>query len=326
MKNVIEVGIIGTGNIATTVHMPLLSCMEGVSIKYAADIQEPNFRYPPDIRKIRIRDDLSVLPDCDIVLLAVPVGARRRYIEEFARRNIMIFTEKPFAPDTESHIKFLEVANRINCNYMRTTYSSIRQLKEICGSGMLGELKEVNITEGGIVKKTTKGKEHYQTKAGLSGGGILMESGCHTLSQLSFLFNEGNITVHQAAAVYQNELDVDVSANMIVRQKRNKINIRYQLSFIKPLQTLSTYTFEKAKVQFNHVDAQSQLQIIPQNTGRQRFTLNNDKKWAATFYQAFYLKWKKILNDLKQQNHVNTEEGTSLQTTKIITDIYSITR
>lgn len=208
---------------------------------------------------------------------------------------------------------------------MRTAYSSIRQLKKIYDSGMLGELKEVNVTEGGIVKKTSKGKEHYQTKADLSGGGILMESGCHTLSQLSSLFGEGNITVHQAAVAYQNELDVDVDTDMIVRQKRNRVNVRYRLSFIKPLQTLSIYTFEKAKVEFNHVDAQSQLRLIPQDTKKQSLTLNYDKKWAATFYQAFYLKWKKVLNDLKQQNHINTEEETSLQTTKIITDIYNTT-
>ena len=39
-------------------------------------------------------DDISSLPACDIALLATPVGVREKYINEFSKRKIPLFTEK----------------------------------------------------------------------------------------------------------------------------------------------------------------------------------------------------------------------------------------
>ena len=97
MSNKLEVGIIGAGSITTTLHLPLLASMENIKLKYIADINEPE-----DLAKIyKINsynvENLKKLPDCDIILIATPVGVRSDYIKEFSSRNIPIFTEKPFA-------------------------------------------------------------------------------------------------------------------------------------------------------------------------------------------------------------------------------------
>ena len=36
-----EIGVIGAGGISTSVHLPLLSCIPDVRIKFIADIFEP---------------------------------------------------------------------------------------------------------------------------------------------------------------------------------------------------------------------------------------------------------------------------------------------
>ena len=157
MQN-LEIGIIGAGSISSTVHLPLLSCIENVSVKYIADTFDPkDLAKTYNTQSIKITD-ITSLPDCDIAVLAIPVGVRKKYIQEFSKRKTAIFTEKPFAIDPETHKSFLELSNRISCNYMRIYYNSTRQIKDIITSGIFGPIKKVSITEGGIIGKTGREK------------------------------------------------------------------------------------------------------------------------------------------------------------------------
>jgi len=95
--------------------------------------------------------EVSSLPNCDVVLLAIPVGVKEEYVQEFARRDCYIFAEKPFAIDLKTHLKFLELSNKITCNYMRNYYNTTRQIKDIISSQIFGSIKKISITEGGVM-------------------------------------------------------------------------------------------------------------------------------------------------------------------------------
>lgn len=70
----IEIGVIGAGAISSTLHLPLLSCIPYVNIKYIADIQDPKeLAKVYKTKSVKI-DDVSSLPDCNVALLATPVG------------------------------------------------------------------------------------------------------------------------------------------------------------------------------------------------------------------------------------------------------------
>ena len=317
MNSKIEIGIIGAGAISSTLHLPLLSCIENISIKYIADIQEPKeLAKVYKTRSIKI-DDVSSLPDCDIALLATPVGVREKYIREFSKRKIPLFTEKPFAIDLETHKRFIQLSEKITCNYMKIYYNSTRQIKEIISSGAFGNLTKVSISEGGIVGKTNRGKDTYQADINLSGGGILMETACHTLSQISSIFDD--ISVKEANVVWENDFDVEAKA-MFVSEK-NSCNIDYSITMIKPVEIGATFFFDHAKISFNHTIPNSELFITGYNTDN-RFTLNKETRYATTANQAYYLKWKSFLDKITNGDVINTEFETSIKTTELITDIY----
>ena len=114
----IKVGVVGAGGISSGVHLPLLSCIDNVSIEFIADTINPEVLGKAyNTKSIKI-NEISSLPDCDVVLLAIPVGVKEEYIREFSKRNTYIFTEKPFAIDLETHKNFLKLSNKISCNYM----------------------------------------------------------------------------------------------------------------------------------------------------------------------------------------------------------------
>ena len=326
MHKKITVGIIGTGNIARHVHIPLLSCFDDVSLSYVADIQAPQGCFPAETKKITIdQQNLSLLPFTDIVLLVTPVGAREAYIRELGKRNTLVFTEKPFAVNTFNHEAYLRLSPTIVCNYMRRNYSSIRQMHTIITSQLFGELKQIIVVEGGIVGKTKKGKEHYQMNSQLSGGGILMESGCHTFSQLTFLLSDYRFTLLSSNVQKQNSFDVDVTARLRAQQKGHAVLVDLSFSLIKSLKTESRYIFDTAEICFNHVDASSTLTIYPREkkaSSQQPLHFASDQRWATTFYQAFYLQWQHCFALLRKQQPFNAAQETSLTTTKLIDAIY----
>ena len=90
--------------------------MEDVKIEFLADTRNPTtLAESYDTMPIHI-DDVSSLPECDLALLAIPVGVKEDYVKEFSKRGCYIFTEKPFALNLETHQSFLNLTDKITCN------------------------------------------------------------------------------------------------------------------------------------------------------------------------------------------------------------------
>lgn len=318
MEKKIEVGIIGAGAISSTVHLPLLSCFPNMSLSYIADIIDP--KEIADVYKIKSVkiDDVSALPHCDLVVLATPVGVRETYVQEFSKRNVPIFAEKPFAINLDTHKKFLELSNKITCNYVKLYYNSTRQIKEIISSNVFGDLKKVSVTEGGIIGKTNRGKDTYQADLNLSGGGIIMEASCHTLSQLASIFND--ISVNESKVIRENGYDVEANVVFDIHGKTS-FSVDYKISMIKPIKTNTALFFDHCTVTYNHAIPNSEL-FITSYDGNKKFHLAKETRYAETANQAYYLKWKSFIDKISSGIPIDTKSETSIKTTELITDIY----
>lgn len=89
---------------------------------------------------------------------------------------------------------------------------------------------------------------------------------------------------------------------------------------LKHVESITTLFFEHSIVSFNHLLPDSIINVFDYNNEKQ-FTINPDNRFASTFGQAYYLKWKTFLDNLLQAQIINTEFETSLETTKMISDI-----
>jgi len=318
-----RVGIVGCGNVTTGLHLPLLLNIKGVEVVYAADIdRRAEAAQSYGVKWLTIGKDISNLPDCDVLLLAIPVGVREAYIREFGSRNTSIFSEKTFALSTDQHKRFLQLAKKMGCNYARITQSATRQLARLIQFGPFGRLLHVSMSEGGIVGATGKSKNHYQTSPELSGGGILIELGCHPISQLAFLFDGYEFSVERAEIQKVGGIDVDVEARLVASKGGDSVPIDFRLSMVRPLEIKSRFVFENAEVVFDHRNPDGKVQISGKWQGQ--FTLEPDRSWALTIRQEFYLKWKNFLSSVQEENAFDAQSPseTSLATTKMIADIY----
>ncbi len=316
----LEVGIIGAGAITTTLHLPLLSAMNNIKPKYIVDVNNP-----VDLAKIyKINSfdasDLKKLPDCDIVLIATPVGVREKYIKEFSERKIPIFTEKPFAVNYEQHKKFLNYSNTIACNYMKVWYNSSKLFENIISSNSFGQLKKMSIKEGGIVGKTNRGSDTYQSDKKLSGGGVIMESSCHTLSVLSNIFKD--ISVQKSEIVWEKELDVEAKVNFEVKKESN-IPIEYIITMIQPVTTGTILYYDECYITFDHSNPNPVFKIHNYKNTK-TFEIKNESMFANSSQQAYYLVWKNFIDKIRTKEKIDVEELTSIKTSELISKIYEL--
>ena len=321
MKHV-RVGLIGCGNITSTIHLPILKNITLAEVEFIADLEKPiELGADFGVRALDVTD-IAALPECDLVFLATPVGVREAYIREFGKRGTFVFTEKPFAVSVEQHKEFLQISALASCNYMKTTFGAIEQIRRIVNEKLFGSLQNIYISEGGIIGATGKPNTHYQTDIRLSGGGILIERGCHTLSQLVHFLHGADFEVRGSDIKWLDGLDIDVKADLLASSD-SMVTVSYHVSMIQPVTNIMLLRFEHAVVSFDHTDPASQL-LVSSKSGEIKHLLAADTRYPLNLLQAFYMKWRAVIDALMAGSEIDKARETSLTTTRLIESIYSV--
>ena len=104
-----RLGIIGAGKVVEDGHLPVLKNLSGLKTKWICDgnidcAKLLSKRYSVPHKPL----DLTVksLKEIDLCFIAIPVGARKPYLEACAQAGISIYVEKPFARTSEEHEYF----------------------------------------------------------------------------------------------------------------------------------------------------------------------------------------------------------------------------
>ena len=321
--NKISIGIIGAGSIVTTMHLPILYTIPEVNVSYIADVEEKRLLSSAfNAKFIKIGNTpIGTIPKTDAIFLATPLGARDEYIKAQELGSCSIFTEKPFVANFDHHKQLIGAIKKIVCNYNRQFFSTIRSLKRIIDSSLLGNLEVVKIAESAMPRGTGKSPNHYQFNKRLSGGGLLIERGCHTLSQIDFLFSNFLIKVTDCKIRTIKGIDVDIDLDLeVVLNNNSSIPINYKLSAGRLFNTASLYSFDKGNINFNHTDACSKLKIY--DNCQNMHTIENIERFATTEIQSFYLSWISFLEKVKGIQKFSPEIDTSIRTTEIIEAAY----
>jgi predicted dehydrogenase len=298
--------------------------VDTVDVSYVADInydQALKATRGYSAEPIEIGGSLGGLPDCDVVVLAIPVGAREQYIEEFADRGTAIFAEKPFAVNEQMHRQFIDTAEMIGCNYMRTHYNATVQLRHALETGLFGVPDRIELVEEGKTGATGFGKTHFQTSSEQSGGGILLERGCHSLSQIRALFPEYDISVTDADVSYYKELDAEVSAQMELSNDDTVIEFDYLISRLRPIGSTLRVDCGNAALVTDPFDPGDQLRVEPPSAPGSALTLDVEETAATTTHQAMWLRWREFLSAMAEGT-LDSEIETMPEITRLIDEIY----
>lgn len=319
-----EIGVIGAGNIASKIHAPIINQMESVNLAFVADIDKERAARLAnyyDAKPVRATE-AATLPDCDAAVLAIPVGVREEYVAEFADRNTPMITEKPFAPDLEAHDLYLKKTNQIFCNYMRTYYNPLRQLDVILQSGLFGELQAISVSEEGKWSSTGISKSGYQANPEMAGGGVLMERGCHLLSQIVFLFRDYDISVEETEIIWNGELDTEVRAQMRIKNDTTNADLDLMISRLRPVGDETRLAFENATIVFEQT-AQDEPLLVTVDGQQDELLIASTDQWAKSYNESMYLKWKRFVDVFLHGKEPEAFDlATGRRVTRLITEMY----
>jgi predicted dehydrogenase len=202
MKRV-GLGIIGLGYIGN-IHCRHSQRLESADLKAVADISKRALRKAKEMGAEKTYTDYRELlkdPDVDAVIIGLPTHLHLDAAQLAAEAKKDIFLEKPMARTVSEAKEIISYAQKNGVKLMMGYHlrfnDSFRNLKQQINSGALGDVESAFATfvSSGPFFHRDEGNapapvpEWWFNKQ-LTGGGVLMDLGCHMLNLLRFFFGE----------------------------------------------------------------------------------------------------------------------------------------
>jgi predicted dehydrogenase len=183
-----RVGVIGTGAVTESLHLPVLREMREVDLRWAMDLDAARAARVARLFGIPAsHTSLSDAEDVDAVLLATPVGARATALSTIADRGWNAFCEKPFAPTIADHDKLVATARkgniRLGIGFVRRFYDCTMAAQRLIAAETFGPVEQVIASDAMWLHGSGRGADFYQASPQASGGGVLFETGSHLVDQ-----------------------------------------------------------------------------------------------------------------------------------------------
>lgn len=181
----IKIAVIGCGRIANLQHLPALSTMEGVEIKYAVDVIPS--RAEAAVREFGCKNALTdyreALKDKEIsaVYVLTPNYAHYEITMAALQAGKHVFCEKPITVNAELSEEMRALAQKkgliLNIGVCNRFHKSVELIKRLVDEGELGELYHIYCSFRD--HRCIPGLGGDFTTKSVSGGGVLIDWGVH---------------------------------------------------------------------------------------------------------------------------------------------------
>jgi len=317
----INIGIIGAGKIVENSHLPVLKNIKEAEIKWIFDLDSNKTislarAYKTEaVKREQLKDFIDKV---DICLIALPVGARKDYIELCAEKKAAVYVEKPFARSLKEHYDYMSLFEpyKICIGYQRRFYKNVQDIKSIFNSGLFGRLKKIEYVQGFYDLKSG-GVNNFKTDFQSKAGGVILESGIHGLDQILYITNANDIDLIDYKSIRMKGIDFDNIFKSVISADKHKIDVECKITRLESFGHYFKYFFENAIItQFDKPD--SLINIQAENIN---FHLNENiskGSYAKDIDEAFYLIWNCFIENIKIKETVHFSASNSLLTSKWI--------
>jgi predicted dehydrogenase len=187
------------------------------------------------------------LPRADVVLLAIPYGARPPYYEALSRSGTAVYVEKPFAVTLAEHrARSAMFADwRIACGFQRRSMGTSAALREVIRSNLYGRLESARVEFGRPATRTGT----YQSNLALAGGGMLLDVGSHALDLTLFVADAVRAEVASVDMIREEGFDIHTDARIAAtRPNGDAFQIELICSSLRFTRSSNVFSFEHAEV------------------------------------------------------------------------------
>ena len=319
----IKIGIIGFGNVAWNVHLPILLSRNDVKVSWVCDSETKRKKIlkNKNIAFFNSIDNAVNYEEIDIALITVPFHERKRVFEKIKKNVKGIYFEKPFALSEVEHKYFSKNFENyaVTVGFQRRKMGVVSNIKHIIDQNILGKPLEINIDFGDIHYKF----DSFRSNINKSGGGIFFETGSHWIDTVLFTTNAKKINEFNVKKVNEDYLDIESTGLFrIIDEDNHQIECKFHFSTLKNTSNKINYKFNNCSIDLYLFDDEANL--ILKNKNSERFLLQNQEKYnlpnSSLGVGASY--WDDYLYSFKNKKKSDISIENFLLTTKLIELFY----
>ena len=304
----IKIGIIGAGIVVANYHLPVLNEIEGLKVVWVCDTDLSKAKKLAKKYGIKeYNDNINKLEEVDIALIAIPVGARSRYLKYFLGKKTSLLIEKPLCENILEYENIINLSkknnNEIGVGFMRRSYHSTNELSQLFNSKTFGPVKKITASEGLNSRGLNIDNNYYQNKKELTGGGVLIETGSHLIDQVFSIFKINNFKITNIKINSNSGIDLDTKINSILfsDQQSDEIEFNFRVSKLIDLPNKILTEFQEFKISID-LSPESSIYILDNNFNKlAKIKMKNNYGHAKEIYQAFYIEWKNFIEQVKNK-------------------------
>lgn len=224
----LNIGIIGCGSIAKSVHLPILSKSPIINNIFISDIdpdllRETGERFGIDDAK-RSHDYMELLDKVDAVFILTPPHTHYSIVMESLGKRKHVFVEKPLCLDPTEAREIMKISAdsglNVTTGYNLRFMPQLRLAKEFIKKGHIGRTVTVNgyyLAEAPYLRKN---KSFYLDPK--KGGGVIMDGLCHLIDITSWLMESTIIEASGFTGIYD-DIPVENVADISIRFENGTI-------------------------------------------------------------------------------------------------------
>jgi predicted dehydrogenase len=316
----VSVGIIGAGEIARKFHIPVLVNMPDVKIAWIYDKRPESAKALAHAYGLPALHSLAPqsLPGCDVLLLAIPVDARREYLDQISSRNVAALCEKPFAMSRDDHQRLINrfAPHALGAGFMRRFFQSSMLLRQVVSDGMFGALRRVDLSEGNRSKGSGVDSSFLDDPRLGQSRGVLADLGSHSIDLALYVSGATGFEVQSCDKVLDGLIDRKISAVVLLHTAQDSVpvELHYGVSWLDRQENQIRLTFDHTQVWSSLLPAAEVFAGDPKSP-RSAIRLAPQTAGATSYNQAFYLEWRTFLAGLRgRQESVISARRTFLTT------------
>lgn len=323
-NKILTVGIIGVGDVVNKAHLPLLLALGEVSVSWVTDIDDR--RAKQVARKYRVKwlpmpSQLEELPHTDIVLLAIPYGAREPYYKVLRERESAIYVEKPVARSAAEHKQLNSQfpPSKFAVGFQSRSLGAVLLLKKMVEEEVFGRLTKVKLRHGNSAN-VFSGKA-FSSDTLLAGGGVLFERGIHGLDLALFISGAKSAKSYRVNTILEKGFDVHAEGRVTLRNALSEFELDLKVSWLTEAGEGLTFFFDNAIVYMSIGNPEI---LLKSRDGKTLLSLTDTiTLHPTTGFQSHGEFWRSFITAIQNETENYTSMSSYLLTTEVIEQIYA---
>jgi len=322
-----SIGIVGAGSIVRDAHLPVLWAGPHWRPAWVTDADDDVASRVAEgygMRAVPAARAPAGLPPADIVLVAIPLGARGPYLEVLRGREGALYVEKPVAATVTEHRLLVESFGepwRVAHGLQRRSFGPTGVARRLVDESPFGPLISVR---AGFGRPGGGRYGGFRADPRLSGGGILLEHGIHLLDSVLFLTRAVAASVREARMTLHAGLDVHTELELDVdRGSGESIPCSLCFSWLCETETGVSLRFEHAELTYSIYDRTGRMRLSARGS---RHACRLSPEWhdplPLTPPQILHEHWGHVTRALVEQRPNHTSAVDSILTTEIVEACY----